>query len=99
MKEQTHTAVPERTYEMHGGEWCEVEPQSNAHPRSAPRGLGALAATVCAVPAIVVFGIVATAAALVLLPVGLLAAWGLRALTVWGLRALPVRRPEAEKLP
>jgi hypothetical protein len=99
MKEQTHMAVPERTYEMHGGEWCEVEPQSNARPRSAPRGLGALAATVCAVLAIVVFGIVATAAALVLLPAGLLAAWGLRALTVWGLRALPVRRPEAEKLP
>jgi hypothetical protein len=49
--------------------------------------------------AIVVFGIVATAAALVLLPAGLLAAWGLRALTVWGLGALPVRRPEAEKLP
>ena len=92
-------AVPERTYEMHGGEWCEVEPQSNACPRSAPRGLGALAATLCAVPAIVAFGIVATAAALVLLPAGLLAAWGLRALTVWGLRALPVRRREAEKLP
>ena len=91
MKEQTHIAVPERTYELHGGEWHEVEPQSNARPRSAPRGLGALAATVCAVLAIVVFGIVATSAALVLLPAGLLAAWGLR--------ALPVRRPEAEKLP
>ena len=84
-------AVPERTYEMHGGEWRAVEPQSNARPGSVPRGLGALAATVCAVLAIVVFGIVATSAALVLLPAGLLAAWGLR--------ALPVRRPEAEKLP
>ena len=92
-------AVPERTYEMHGGEWREVERQSNARPGSALRGPGALAATVCAVLAIVVFGIVATAAALVLLPAGLLAAWGLRAHTVWGLRALPVRRPEAEKLP
>jgi len=92
-------AVPERTYEMHCGEWCEVEPQSNARPPSAPRGLGALVATICAVLAIVVFGIVATAVALVLLPAGLLAAWALRALTVWGLRALPVRLPEAEKLP
>jgi hypothetical protein len=99
MKEQTRMAVPERTYEMHGGEWREVEAQSNARPRSAPRGLGALVATICAVPAIVVFGIVATAVALVLLPAGLLAAWGLRAHTVWGLRALPVRRPEAEKFP
>jgi hypothetical protein len=99
MKEQTRMAVPEPTYEMHGGEWHEVEPQSNARPRSAPRGLGALAATVCAVLAIVMIGIVATAAALVLLPASLFAAWGLRALHVWGLRALPVRRPEAEKLP
>ena len=99
MKEQTHTPVPERTCEIHGGEWREVEPQSNARPRSAPRGFGALVATVCAVPAIVVFGIGATAVALVLLPAGLLAAWGLRALTVRGLRALPVGRPEAEKLP
>jgi len=46
-----------------------------------------------------VFGIVATAVALVLLPAGLLAAWALRALTVWGLRVLPVRRPEPAKLP
>jgi hypothetical protein len=41
--------------------------------------------------AIVVIGIVATVAALVLLPAGLLAAWGLR--------ALPARRMESEKLP
>jgi len=91
MKEQAHMAVPGRTYEMYGGEWREVEPQSNARPRSALRGLGALAATVCAVLAIAAIGIVATAAALVLLPAGLLAAWGLR--------MLPVRRVEAEKLP
>jgi hypothetical protein len=91
MKEQTHVAVPGRIYEMHGGEWREVERQLKARPGSALRGPGALAATVCAVLAIVVFGIVATAAALVLLPAGLLAAWGLR--------ALPVRRMEAEKLP
>ncbi len=84
-------AVPGRTYEMYGGEWRGVAPQSNARPRSALRGLGALAATVCAVLAIAAIGIVATAAALVLLPAGLLAAWGLR--------MLPVRRVEAEKLP
>ena len=37
MKEQAHMAVPGRTYEMYGGEWREVEPQSNARPRSALR--------------------------------------------------------------
>jgi len=43
---------------MHGGEWREVEPQSNARAGSVLRGLGALAATVCAVLAIALIGIV-----------------------------------------
>jgi len=87
MKEQKHPAVPGRTYEMHGGEWWEVEPQSKARTGSVLRGPAALAATACAVLAIAAIGIVATAAALVLVPVGLLAAWVLGAMPVRGLEA------------
>ena len=85
MKEQTQMAAAGRTYEMRGGEWQEVEPQSRARTGSVLRGLGALAATVCAVLAIPLIGIVAMGAALVLAPVALLAVWGLGAFPVQGL--------------
>jgi hypothetical protein len=55
------------------------------HGGSLLRGLGALAATACAVAAIAVIGIVASAAALVLWPLALLAAWGLGAFPVQGM--------------
>ena len=87
MEEQTRMAAAARTYEMRGGEWREVEPQSASTARAGSllRTLGALAATVCAVLAIALVGVVATAAALVLAPVALLAAWCLGALPVEGL--------------
>jgi hypothetical protein len=62
-----------------------VEPQSKARTGSLLRGLGALAATACAVTAIAVIGIVVTAVALVLWPVALLAVWSLDALPVEGM--------------
>jgi len=85
MNDQTQMAAPGRTYELHGGEWREVEPQRKARKGSVLRGLGALAATACAVLAIAVIGVVATAAALVLLPVAFVAVWGLGAFPVRGL--------------
>jgi hypothetical protein len=87
MEEQTQMVAAGRTYEMRGGEWREVEPQSASTARagSVLRTLGALAATVCAVLAIAFVGVLATAVALVLAPVALLAAWGLGALPVEGL--------------
>jgi hypothetical protein len=72
---------------MHGGEWREVEPQSKSRTGSVLRWLGALAATVGAVLAIALIGIVATAVALVLAPAGVLAAWVLGTLPVRGLEA------------
>jgi hypothetical protein len=85
MKLDTQTALTGRTYEMHGGEWQEVEPQPTMRMGSLLRGLGAFAATACAVAAIAVIGIVASAAALVLWPLALLAAWGLGAFPVQGM--------------
>jgi Flp pilus assembly protein TadB len=87
MEEQTQMVAAGRTYEMRGGEWREVEPQSASTARAGSllRTLGALAATVCAVLVIAFVGVLATAAALVLAPVALLAAWGLGALPVEGL--------------
>jgi Flp pilus assembly protein TadB len=87
MEEQTQVVAAGRTYEMRGGEWREVEPQSASPGRAGSllRTLGALAATVCAVLAIALVGVLATAAALVLAPVALLAAWVLGALPVEGL--------------
>jgi Flp pilus assembly protein TadB len=87
MEEQIQVVAAGRTYEMRGGEWREVEPQSASPARAGSllRTLGALAATVCAVLVIAFVGVLATAAALVLAPVALLAAWGLGALPVEGL--------------
>ena len=90
MEEQTQVVAAGRTYEMRGGEWREIDPQSKAPGGSVPPGsvlrtLGALAATVCAVLAIALVGVLATAVALVLAPVALLAVWGLGALPVEGL--------------
>jgi len=73
---KAHTTFSARSYERHDGEWREVEPPSRKAPQgSLLRGLGALVATACAVAAIAAIGIVATAVALVLWPVALLAVW------------------------
>jgi hypothetical protein len=90
MKLDTQTALRGRTYEMNNGEWHEVEPQSNTHTWSLLRGplwrgLAALFVTAVAVAAIAVIGIVATAVALVLWPLALLAVWSLRAFNVQGM--------------
>jgi hypothetical protein len=91
MKLDTQMALRARTYEMHNGEWQEVEPQSNTHTWSLLRGslwrgLAALFATAFAVAAIAVIGIVATVVALVLCPLALLAVWALRAFNVQGMK-------------
>jgi len=66
-----------------------VEPQPKARMGSLFRGLGALAATVCAVAVIALIGIVTTAVALVLVP--------LASLAVWGLGAFPTQSMERTK--
>jgi hypothetical protein len=86
MKRDIQVALPGRIYEMHDGEWQEVQPRSTTRVGSALHGLAALFATAFAVAAIAVIGIVATAVALVLYPFALLTAWRLRASTAQGMK-------------
>jgi len=81
MKPDTQMALAGRTYEIHDGEWHEVEPRSGTSFGSFLHGVAALFATAFVVAAIAVIGIVATAVALVLSPLALLAAWRLRTFT------------------
>jgi hypothetical protein len=78
MKRDIQVALSGRIYEIHDGEWQEVQPRSTTRMGSPLRALAALLATAIAVAIIAVVGIIATAIALVVWPLALLTAWRLR---------------------